>query len=144
MVLVDVAVPATGFPVGALTAETPATAIELVRVVPIDGVIVPLFWAVGRDLTGFERSAGALEQVERLSLVESHPGRRLYRVWWRPEATTLVSTIHRHQGAILDGRGTDEWHFFVRFPDEGRFESFFAACTRAGIPVDATEYSPVG
>ncbi|WP_439027396.1 bacterio-opsin activator domain-containing protein [Haloarchaeobius sp. DT45] len=143
MRLVDVTVEATDFPLGALTAQTPAAAVELVRVVPVDGLVAPLLWVVGDDLEGFERAALSLEQVQRLSLVDASPGRRLYRFWWRPEATPLVSAIHACGGTILDGRGTDEWHFFVRFPDAERRDTFFRACATAGIPFVAREYSSV-
>ncbi|WP_435364795.1 hypothetical protein [Haloarchaeobius sp. DYHT-AS-18] len=144
MTLVDVTVAAADFPLGALTAQTPATAVELVRVVPVDGAVAPLVWVVGRNLEGFEQAAGSLDQIQRLSLVESLPGRRLYRIWWRPGATPFVSTIYRFHGAILDGRGTDEWHFFVRFPDDHCRDAFFAECVRTGIPIADTEYTGVG
>lgn len=135
--IADVRVPPDAFPLDRVLAGFPAAEIELERVVPTAGAIVPLFW-VGTGTAETVVSTLAddprVESFERLVVTDD---RALYAVEWSADADGLVTALNDSGAEVLRGRGTAErWEFRLLFPHQRQLSTFRDACEAASIPLD--------
>ncbi|WP_267640688.1 helix-turn-helix domain-containing protein [Haloarchaeobius amylolyticus] len=135
-IIAEVTIASDAFPLGQLTLEEPGMRIELERVVPTDDTVIPFFWAQGGDFEAFERRAGELESVDRLTVLDRLDDAVLYRVTWGEDVVSFVSVIADLGATILEAHGNHKWLFRLRFRDHGDLSAFSSWCAENEVPFE--------
>lgn len=104
-------------------------------VVPTSGHVMPYVWVSG-DVERFDRRARESDDVDRLTAVENHDDRRLYRVHWSADHIELLSIFVETNGALLEATADERWQFTVRFPDDSSVTRFHERSQEAGYELD--------
>lgn len=126
-VVAEFTIPAETFGLGRLLTSESAVRIELERLVPTGTEVMPYFWVemVDGDFETFERELREDPLVAGLNVLDRADGETLYAIEWERIPESLVQSITRAGGAILEGRGLDgNWRFTLRFPDHSHLAEF--------------------
>lgn len=101
--------------------------IELTQFVPIDGELVPYFWAENHDLDTFEGEVRADSRVAELTHLDGAVDRRLYQVEWTEGIDGLLTVLGEHDILVEHAKGNDdEWTFHLRAHDREPLAKFQA------------------
>jgi predicted DNA binding protein len=139
-VLAAIAIDAEDFALGQVLSDGGTeTRIELTQFVPIDGDLIPYFWATeSTDLDGFERHVLDDPRVAELTDLDGGIDRTLYRVEWAAEGLDgFLDTLGEHAVFVERASGTaTEWTFRLRADTQEALSRFQAACFEADVPLD--------
>lgn len=108
--------------------------LEFESVVPTSGDVAPYVWVSG-DAGGFEHALDASDGAE-YAVVDRQDGDVLYRVHWGETFDELCAIFVDTNGALLDARASDRWHFSVRFPDDTSVTRFHERAQEHGYDLD--------
>jgi predicted DNA binding protein len=138
-VIATIAIDTTDFELGEILARYD-TRIELTQFVPIDGDLVPYFWAENHDLDAFENAVRADDRVGELTHLNGAVDRRLYQIEWAEGIDGMLSALGEHDLLVEHATGNDdEWTFRLRAHDREPLAAFQAACTDHGITLRVQE-----
>ncbi|MFC6977101.1 helix-turn-helix domain-containing protein [Halomicroarcula sp. GCM10025709] len=142
--ITDVRVPADAFPLGQILQEYPDIEIELVRIVPTDQGVIPLFWITSDRESEIKATLRADPLVERLDELTRMPDRVLLSVNWSPDIDALVGTLIDLGVVILSAEGTANfWEFRLQFADRDQLSAFRRQCATHDVPVELLRvYNP--
>ena len=132
-VVVELSIDPEDFDLGRVTAVTGDMHIELERVVPTGGDVMPFFWARGSDFETFERTVRDDRLVEELSAVARVGDRILYHVHWGDTVSSLTTILTNSEATILEAYGNSPWTFRLRFNDHAGLTEFHNLCRDEGI-----------
>ncbi|SEL14326.1 helix-turn-helix domain-containing protein [Haloferax larsenii] len=132
-VVVELTIEAEDFDLGRVTAVQDGIHIDLERVVPTGGEVMPFFWAEGTDFESFEASVRENRIVDDLTAVARVGDRVLYHVVWGDTVSSLTSILTESQATILEAYGNDPWFFRLRFNDHAGLTEFHNHSQRQGI-----------
>ncbi|SFR52568.1 helix-turn-helix domain-containing protein [Halogeometricum limi] len=124
---------AESFDLGRVTQVASGVHIELERVVPTTGSVMPFFWASGTDFETFERSVREDKLVEELNALTRIGDKVLYHVIWGETASSLTEIIAASDATILEASGNHQWSFRIRFQDHRGLRDFHNSCREYGI-----------
>ncbi|MFC7202768.1 helix-turn-helix domain-containing protein [Haloferax namakaokahaiae] len=134
-VIIELTVDAADFDLGQVTAYGEKVAIELERVVPTGGEVMPFFWVSGIDFDEFEQTVRARELVEDLTPIAHIGDRVLYHVSWGSSVSSLTRILIESESTILEATGTTPWMFRLRFSDHTNVRKFYSQCQDSGIDI---------
>ncbi|WP_435062517.1 bacterio-opsin activator domain-containing protein [Halobaculum sp. EA56] len=137
-VIAEFSVGSDQFPLGRVLAGASDVRVEVERVVPSSGQVMPYLWVRGGDLDAFERAVRADDRVERLVRLDDVDGRRLYRVEWGEEVRGLAYALAEFDATVLEATGNGGWFFRVRFDDRARVAEVTEFLRDRGIEVVTT------
>jgi predicted DNA binding protein len=109
--------------------------VQLERIIPAENTVIPFFWVVGERPEQLKADVDASEYVQNLSVVDQIGDHTLYRVEWTGEYEDLLNGIVATGGTILEGEGSEEWYFQLRFLDHEHVADFYNFCTERDIPI---------
>jgi len=132
-VIVKLSIRSSEFVLGTVLARDPNTHVEMERVVPTSGQVMPYLWVRGDDPAEFERLVSESPHVSRLVAIDAQDGNGLYRVNWVGDVESLVNGISRTDATILEARGKERWRFRLRFPDHDSLAAFSQYCRERDI-----------
>ncbi|WP_396611534.1 helix-turn-helix domain-containing protein [Haloferax sp. S1W] len=132
-VLAELTIDARSFDLGRVTAVEEGIHIDLERVVPTGGEVMPFFWASGADFEAFERSVRENHMVKELNAVARVQDKVLYHVHWGDTVSSLTNILIESHATILEAHGTDTWFFRLRFSDHTDLTEFHNRCQEEGI-----------
>lgn len=132
-VIAQLGVDADAFDLGRVTGLVDGVTVELERVVPTGGAVMPYFWAQAPDFERFENTVRESDLVESLAVVSRVDDRVLYEVTWTEGVTNLTRTLAASGATVLRGYGSDTWTFELRFVDHADLHAFHDRCRDAGI-----------
>ena len=125
------------FALGRVLAAVPSVRVDLERVVPVDGGVLPYVWAWGEEADAFGDIAASTEGIADVSRVESFEDMTLYRLRWDPSMDQFISAILNANATVLEASGdADGWRFELRFETHEGLAAFQTYCHERGI--DAT------
>ena len=132
-------VPSSDFPLGTLFEQLSEATIELERLVPSNGAVIPYFWVRGvatDDITdGFDTHPG----VKDIRLVDSVEDEYLLRVEWEPEYTGILTTLADTGVPLVSAVGMkDKWTFEIRGDSRSDVSEFQRLCLERDIPITLT------
>lgn len=132
-------VAADEFPLGTVFEDLPSVTVELERVVPTSGSVVPYFWVRNADesvvVANFRDHPGAGD----VQLVDSVGDEQLLRCTWDPAHVGVLLAIEETGVTLLSGLGTSErWTFEVRGDDREAVARFQAYCLEHDVPITLT------
>ncbi|KTG18024.1 helix-turn-helix domain-containing protein [Haloferax profundi] len=132
-------VPPDEFPLGSIFASVPGVTVELERVIPREGVIIPYFWVRGVDIDDVEAAFSTHPGVKTIRLIDSVDDEYLLRVEWDPEYEGILSTLGETEIPLITAIGTDDqWTFEIRGDHRSDIATFQQRCRDRDIPVTLT------
>ena len=134
-VILEFSIPATDFQLGEVLSGDPQMRIELERIVPTGGMMMPFVWATGDDHGAFAARVRSHASVDEFHELDAVGDSRLYRIEWVDAPTDLIEGISRADAVVLEARGHDEWVFRLRFPDHDKLSAFHNYIIEHGIPI---------
>ncbi|WP_416840202.1 helix-turn-helix domain-containing protein [Haloferax sp. DFSO52] len=132
-VVVELTIQPEDFDLGRVTAVTSDMHIELERVVPTGGDVMPFFWAKGSEFEEFERAVRENRIVEELEAVARVGNRVLYHVYWGDTVSSLTTILTESEATILEAHGNNPWTFRLRFKDHAGLTEFHNLSHEEGI-----------
>lgn len=134
--VIEFTVPARSCALGRSLGDDPAALLEVDRIVPTEGSVMPFFWVWGTDVDAFYEAASAESAIDRLTIVDRLEEGALFAAEWNPDAAGTLCGIAETDGALLDARATcAEWRFEVRFADAAATSEFRTFCRERGVSV---------
>lgn len=136
---VDLTLPADSFPLGGLL-DDGTRVVELERLVPLGGSVVPFFWVDGgdgEDAEAVEAAVVDLPAVEAVDRLTTSGERHLFEVAWSEDVGGVVPPLAAADGAVLGGVGWEgRWELRLRFPTHDALRRFGDACRERGVRFD--------
>lgn len=132
-VVAEFAIQADEFLLGELIAEFPNLSVELERVIPAGGQVMPYIWGYGDDLDEFVEVMRRDPNVREITILDQFEESALYKIVWEEPAEQLITGIAEADATILEARSDDEWAFKIRFEDHAGLTAFNRYCTDHGI-----------
>jgi predicted DNA binding protein len=127
-VIAEFTIDSEEFILGQVLARGPNAHIEMERVVPASGRVMPYVWVHGGNLDEFEAAVESSEHVRRLHALDIVESSGLYRVEWAEEVESLIYGMAETDATILEARGNEEWFFRIRFDDHAGLTDFNTFC----------------
>jgi predicted DNA binding protein len=141
-------VPPDEFPLGTIFGSVPGVTVELERVVPHKGVIIPYCWVRGVDIDDAEASFATHPGVKTIRFIDSVGDEYLLSVEWDPKYEGILSTLGEMEIPLITAIGTkDQWTIEIRGDDQSDIATFQQRCRERNIPVTLTALhalTPVG
>lgn len=132
-------VPPDEFPLGSIFGSVPGVTVELERIVPCKGVIIPYFWVRGVDIDDVEAAFSIHPGVKAIRLIDSIDDEYLLRVEWDPEFEGILNTLGETDVPLITAIGTnDQWTFEIRGDQRSDIAAFQQRCRERDIPVTLT------
>ncbi|WP_439028335.1 helix-turn-helix domain-containing protein [Haloarchaeobius sp. DT45] len=125
-------------PFGVIFESFPDVTVELERVVPTRGVLVPYFWVHDMSSEDVQQLVGNGLAIPNVELVDTVDGEALLRAEWDPESRRgVLNGIFESDLSLLSAVGTaDGWVLQVRAEDHETITGFQNYLTDEGIPVN--------
>lgn len=136
-VITDITIQSEQFALGRLFDTFPDATVELERLVPLDGKIIPLFWVEHPDKEGIKAMLRADTLTESVSVFTDLGGRYLFEeVWNEEEINAVVIPLIESKADILRAVGTaDSWSFRLQFKNHEHLGKFRRRCRDGGVTI---------
>jgi predicted DNA binding protein len=121
------------FILGQVLARHPSTHVEMERIVPASGRVMPYLWVHGPEFGAFEESVRSSEYIRELKALDAVGDRALYRVEWDEDIESLLYGMAETNATILEARGNEDWFFRIRFDDHTGLTAFHNFCSENDI-----------
>lgn len=120
--------------------------VELERVVPLGGSVVPYLWVAGDVGPTFEQGVQEHDAVHRFERLAVEGGQTLYELEWNAETDDVFQALNRTGAQLLRGTGSDDgWVFEVRFPSHAALSDFQERLMAADLSFEVLGiYNPSG
>ena len=130
---------AGAFPLGAVFEDLPGLHLELERIVPTNGAVVPYLWVRGGDRDILERNVRSHPELGAIDIVDEIDGELLVKLSWASENRGVLKAITETGVTLLSGHGRDgRWTFEVRGDDRSTVSEFQRYCREHDVPVELT------
>lgn len=133
-------VPSDQFPLGTVFAQLPNVTVELERIVPSRGVVIPYFWVRGTEVTDIESEFTEHPGVKEIQTVDSVEDEYLLRVEWAHDYDDVLTVLTETEVPLITATGTNQqWTFEIRGDDRSDIADFQRRCRELDIPITLTE-----
>jgi len=137
IVIADISIPASQFPLGRVLETFPEVEIELERLVPLSEAIIPLIWVRDDATDAIEAALNDDPMTESVKQLTQTGTRVLYEVQWSIEVDGLVQSLIETKAQVLVGEGTATvWDFRLQFQSRADVEEFRDSCEEKDIPLN--------
>jgi predicted DNA binding protein len=128
------------FPLSAVFEQLDGATIELDRVVPTSGAVVPYVWIHGGEASDLKTDLSEDDGIDDVTLVDELDDHFLVRVRWDLDHESILTAIVDTDVVLLSGLGSEErWTFEVRADDQRDLSAFQSYCRDHGVSVDLTQ-----
>lgn len=135
------------FPLAAVFGDFPGTQIELDRVVPTDGAIIPYFWIEDADVATIDMSNVAHPGIHDIRVIDNVNDKAFIRIDWDFEYESILTAILETEVELISAIGTQaKWTFDIRAGEQQAISQFHTYCKEHEIPVELTQlhaFSPL-
>ncbi|WP_254761708.1 helix-turn-helix domain-containing protein [Natrinema marinum] len=128
-VIAEFTIKSSEFILGQVLARDPETHIEMERVVPASGRVMPYLWVHGGHFEEFEAAVRSSDHVKKLTALDVVEDDALYRVEWEDPIESLIYGMSETDATILEARGNEKWYFRIRFDTHAGLTQFHNYCT---------------
>jgi predicted DNA binding protein len=131
------------FPLGPALGATDTQRVELERVVPTDGGVLPFFWVWTDEPDAYVKAAASHSAVESVTVLSRVEGGALCRARWVDDGTGLIAAIVASGVTVLDTTtdGT-RWQIRVRATDRESVSMLLEQSREAGVDIELTRLAP--
>ena len=133
VVIAEFTIDSDEFILGQVLARHPGTHVEMERIVPASGRVMPYIWMHAPDFGAFEESVRSSDYVRQLKALDVVGDRALYRVEWEADIESLLYGMAETDATILEARGDESWFFRIRFDDHSGLTAFHNFCSENDI-----------
>lgn len=127
------------FPLGTVFKAVPGVTVELERIVPGDGVVIPYFWVRGVEVADIESEFSDHPGIQAIRLIDSVDDEYLLRVEWDAAYKGILSTLDETQVPLITAVGTnDRWRFDIRGDARSDIAEFQRLCRERDIQLRLT------
>ena len=128
------------FPLSVVFEQLTDVTIELDRIVPTGGAIVPYFWISADDTGKLTTDLSADHGIESVSVIDRLEKQVFVRIEWNLQHESVLTAIVNTDITLLSGIGNDEqWTFEVRAREQRALSDFQTYCKERDIPIELTE-----
>lgn len=128
------------FPLAAVFEDFPNTQIELDRVVPTDGAIVPYFWIEDADVATIDLSNVAHPGIHDIRVIDNVNGKAFIRIDWDFEYESILTALLETEAELISAIGTQaQWTFNIRGEEQQAISQFHTYCQEHEIPVKLSQ-----
>lgn len=132
-------IPASSFPLGSVFEEFPGVRVELERVVPAEGAVVPYVWVRGAEIDDVESAVAGHRALEDIGLVDVVEDEYLLRVEWKRDYEGVLSALTETDVPLVEAVGTErEWTFEIRGDDREDVAAFQQRCRELDVSPELT------
>lgn len=143
--IAEFTVSAGDFPLGHVFETLPDATIEIERVVPTSGAVLPYFWVRNVAVERVRETLEARGTLESFTVVDDLGSQGLIRADWDADAEGVLTSIIDAELTLLSATGTEEeWRFEFRAEDADQIVAFQRYCTDLGIGVELVRLYDVG
>lgn len=135
VILADVAVAPSAFPLGSLLVDDVAARVEFERVAETAAPYRQYFWITSERSDELPARIRSLEEVADASSHGTVDGSTLVRVRWRRDSRgSFAELLVDRDIVVLEAMGTErQWSLRLRSPDDGSLRELYDDCTAADI-----------
>jgi hypothetical protein len=101
-------VPPEEFPLGSIFASVPGVTVELERIVPREGVVIPYFWVRGVGIDDVEAAFSTHPGVKAIRSIDSVDDEYLLRVEWDPAYEGILGALAETEIPLISATGTSD------------------------------------
>ncbi|MFC5365569.1 bacterio-opsin activator domain-containing protein [Salinirubrum litoreum] len=131
------------FPLGPALGVTDTQRVELERVVPTDGGVLPFFWVWTDDPDAYVSAAGDHPAVESVTVLSRVDDGALCRARWVDDGTGLIAAIVASGVTVLDTTTDgDRWRIRVRATDRDDISSLLDQCRASEVDIELRRLAP--
>ncbi|WP_436922885.1 helix-turn-helix domain-containing protein [Halosimplex amylolyticum] len=123
------------FLLGQVLADPPDMHVELERIVPTGGALIPFLWVQSEDHEAFEQQVSDSEHVASFTALDRMDKWVLYRMDWKPGQQDVLEAFEASDAAVLEAYGNGGWTFRLRFPTHDKVSQFYNYCMEQDIPI---------
>ncbi|ELY93426.1 bacterio-opsin activator HTH domain-containing protein [Natrialba hulunbeirensis JCM 10989] len=128
------------FPLAEVFSKFPAAQIELDRVVPATGVLIPYFWLQDIDSAAINLEGISHPGIDDLRIIDDVDGELFVRIDWDFDYESILSAILETDVALVSAIGReDKWTFEIRGESQADVSVFQTYCRNNDISVELTE-----
>ena len=129
-------VPSDGFPLGTVFNQLPNVTVEVERIVPAEGVVIPYFWVRGTEVDDIESEFTEHPGVKDIRLVDSIRDEYLLRVEWARDYDDVLTILAELEVPVIEATGTNQgWTFEIRGDNRSDIQDFHRRCQELEIPI---------
>ncbi|WP_254764851.1 bacterio-opsin activator domain-containing protein [Natrinema marinum] len=133
-------VPSDEFPLGTVFKQLPNVTVELERLVPAQGVVIPYFWVRGTEVDDIVGAFTEHPGVKEIRVIDSVEDEYLLRVEWTIDYDDVLTVLAETGVPLIEATGTDQqWTFEIRGDARSDIAAFQRRCRELDIPVSLTE-----
>ncbi len=133
-------VPSDQFPLGTVFNQLPDVTVELERLIPAQGTMIPYFWVRGTKVDDIESAFTEHPGVKDLRLVDSVEDEYLLRLEWAMAHDDVLTILAETRVPLIEAIGTNkQWTFEIRGDDRSDISAFHERCQEVGIPITLTK-----
>lgn len=117
--IVEITVPAEGFPLGTMFRTLRDVTVELERFVPTTGALIPYCWLRGGSIEETSATLRDHPSTASVTVVDQIESQFLVRIEWDPDTDGLVKMLSTIDLVVLSATGNaTEWTFEIRADDQ--------------------------
>lgn len=126
------------FPLAKVLEEFPAAQIELDRVVPVDGVVIPYFWL--RDIdpeADIDMDVISHPGIDNLKIVDKVDNGLFVRIDWNLDYESVLTGIIETDVTLISAIGKKgKWTFELRGETQQEISEFQTYCRERGVSLE--------
>jgi hypothetical protein len=107
-VYAEFTIAADEFTLGQVLSRDSNTHVEMERIVPSSGQVMPYVWVHGGDLDEFKGAIRASDELKELTRLDTLDGSALYRIEWEEREEGLITGMANAEATILSASGGGE------------------------------------
>lgn len=123
------------FQLGRALSPPPDMQIELERIIPTGGMVMPFLWVTGGETDAFEEKVRTHSAVRGFRALDHIDNSVLYRIEWENQPSELLTAIADSDAVLLEARGNNPWMFRLRFADHEKLSQFHNYIIEHEIPI---------
>ena len=128
------------FPLSTVFEQLPDATIELDRIVPTSGAVVPYFWIYADDTGDLKKNLKEEVGIDSVQIIDELEEQMFIRVAWNLDHESVLTALINTDVTLLSGRGDSEgWTFEVRASEQQPISAFQTYCTENGIQTELVE-----
>lgn len=128
------------FPLTTVFEQLPEATIELDRIVPTSGAVVPYFWIYAENTGDLTNDLSDEIGIDSVQIIDELEEQMFIRIDWNLTHESVLTALINTDVTLLSGRGDPEgWLFEVRASEQQPISAFQTYCKENGIQTELTE-----
>lgn len=125
------------FPLSAVFDDLVDVTIELDRVVPSSGGVIPYFWIYSEDSSKLRTDLSEDVGIDQVKFIDTVPEGMYVRIDWNLDHESVLTAITNTSVTLLTGKGSGgQWIFEIRGDTREEIAEFQRYCNEHSLPTE--------